>query len=200
MFSYRFFFVLNPLVFDSLFNGYLPFQNQQFELDVLLERVTEICKRADKNNKQQIQKESAEVSNEWYNLISDLENRRDTLSKLAQVWETFEGRYQHFESLLTGLEEKSKHVDLVVRNRQHVINTKQNIEVIKADYRGKKSFWKLFWCLSRLAGPAIGSRVIGAVPRRGESIVRHRSALPEGVFRHVGRSSDGKIKAAIGKL
>ncbi|KAK9711342.1 hypothetical protein QE152_g25509 [Popillia japonica] len=115
-------------------------KNQQFELDILLERVNEICKRADKTNKQNIQKESAEASTEWYSLISDLESRRDALSKLAQVWETFEGRYQHFESLLTGLEEKSKHVDLIVRNRQHVINTKQNIEILQSEADSLKQY------------------------------------------------------------
>lgn len=96
---------------------------------MLLERANEILKQADQRNKQTIQKQTGEVSEEWASLVSNLENRRDTLTKLAQVWETFEGRWQHFESLLTGIEEKAKHTDNIVRNKEHVIATKKNIEV-----------------------------------------------------------------------
>lgn len=46
-----------------------------------------------------------------------------------QVWESFEGRWQNFESLLTGIEERAKHLDFVVRNKDHVFTTKKNIEV-----------------------------------------------------------------------
>nr|XP_022915902.1 nesprin-1 isoform X7 [Onthophagus taurus] len=108
-------------------------QNQQGELDLLLERVNELIKRADKINKQNIGLQSSAVSNEWYSLISDLESRRDTLTKLAQVWETFEGRFQHFEGLLVGLEEKSKHIDLIIRSKQHVTSTIQNIEILQSE-------------------------------------------------------------------
>ncbi|KAJ8930094.1 hypothetical protein NQ314_017138, partial [Rhamnusium bicolor] len=104
-------------------------QNQQLELDLLLERVNEIAKQADQRNKQNIQAQSDKVTEEWTSLVSDLENRRDTLTRLAQVWETFEGRWQNFESLLTGIEERAKHIDYIVRNKDHVISTKNTIEV-----------------------------------------------------------------------
>lgn len=64
---------------------FLIFQNQQLELDLLLERVNEITKQADQRNKENIQSQSDEVTEEWTSLVSDLENRRDTLTGLAQV-------------------------------------------------------------------------------------------------------------------
>lgn len=106
------------------------FQNQQLELDLLLERVKEITKQADERNKQNIQRQSKEVTEEWSSLVTDLEKRRDALTKLAQVWENFEGRWHNFESLIAGIVEKSKHVDTIVRNKQQLIDTKQTFEVI----------------------------------------------------------------------
>ncbi|VEN54046.1 unnamed protein product, partial [Callosobruchus maculatus] len=78
--------------------------NQQLELDLLLERVSEITKQADERNRQKIQEQS------------------------DKVWETFEGRWQNFESSVTGIEERSKHLDYVVRNKEHVISTQNTIE------------------------------------------------------------------------
>lgn len=105
------------------------FQNQQIELDSFLKSVKEVLEQADESNKKNIEEQGAKVSNEWTLLVSDLENRRETLTGLAQIWETFEGRWQNFEGLLSGIEEKSKHVETVVRNRDHVISTKKQIEV-----------------------------------------------------------------------
>ncbi|KAL3268198.1 hypothetical protein HHI36_007323 [Cryptolaemus montrouzieri] len=98
-------------------------QNQQFDLDLLLQRVSEISQQADERNIKNIEKQSREVSNEWASLISDLEVRRETLTKLAQIWDTFEGRWQNFESLLTGIEERSKHVETIVRNKEHELQS-----------------------------------------------------------------------------
>ncbi|KAJ8984006.1 hypothetical protein NQ317_006860, partial [Molorchus minor] len=100
-------------------------QNQQLELDLLLERVNEITKQADQRNKENIQAQSDKVTDEWTALVSGLENRRDTLTRLAQIWENFEACWQKFESLLTGIEERAKHIDYVVRNKDHVITTKK---------------------------------------------------------------------------
>ena len=96
---------------------------------MLLERANEIIKQADERNRVKTQNQSSEVSTEWTSLVSNLENRRDTLTKLAQIWETFEGRWQHFESLLSGVEERAKHVDNIVRSKEHVITTNNNILV-----------------------------------------------------------------------
>lgn len=104
-------------------------QNQQLELDLLLERVNEISKHADKRNKDNIARQSQEVSDDWSSLVTDLEKRRDALTKLAEVWETFEGRWQSFESVISAIDEKAKHVDCVVRDRQHVENTRRTFEV-----------------------------------------------------------------------
>lgn len=54
-------------------------------MDLLLERVNEITKQADQRNKENIQAQSYKVTEEWATLVSDLENRRDTLTGLAQV-------------------------------------------------------------------------------------------------------------------
>lgn len=55
------------------------------ELDLLLERVNEITKQADQRNRENIQSQSDKVTDEWTSLVSELENRRDTLTGLAQV-------------------------------------------------------------------------------------------------------------------
>lgn len=96
---------------------------------MLQERAKEILKQADERNRKNIQIQSEEVSEEWSKLVDGLESRRDTLTQLAQVWETFEGRWQNFESLITGIEERAKHIDTVVRNKDHVNLTIRNIEV-----------------------------------------------------------------------
>ncbi|KAG5889989.1 hypothetical protein JTB14_035905 [Gonioctena quinquepunctata] len=108
-------------------------QNQQLELDLLLERVREITKQADQRNKQNIQGQSDRVAEEWTSLVSNLEGRRDTLTSLAQVWEAFEGRWQNFESSLTGIEEKAKHVDCVVRSKEHVVATRRTVEELQSE-------------------------------------------------------------------
>ncbi|KAF5292003.1 hypothetical protein FQA39_LY14120 [Lamprigera yunnana] len=115
-------------------------QNQQFELDLLLERVNEISSQADQRNKEKIDQESSEVSEEWATLVSDLENRRDTLMKLSQIWETFEGRWQNLESLLLGIEEKIKHIDTIVRSKQHVIDTIKYIEELQSEAESLERF------------------------------------------------------------
>lgn len=113
------------------YNFNLLIQNQQFELDNLLERGSEISSQADERNRNIIEKQTSEVSENWNVLVSDLSRRKETLSKLADIWDLFEGRWQNFENLLTGLEEKSKHIDYIVRSKQHVITNIQTIEVRK---------------------------------------------------------------------
>lgn len=94
-----------------------------------MERASEISSQADERNKNIIEKQTTEVSEEWNNLVTDLERRKSTLDKLAEIWDQFEGRWQNFENLLSGIEEKAKHIDCIVRNKQHVISTKETIEV-----------------------------------------------------------------------
>lgn len=97
----------------------------------MLERVADITNQADQRNKEKVERQSAEVSQEWARLVSGLEARRDALTKLSQVWETFEGRWQNFENLLGTTEEKVKRVDGIVRSRSHVVETKKILEVNK---------------------------------------------------------------------
>lgn len=98
-------------------------------MDLLLERASDITSQADQRNKERVEQQSAEVSEEWATLVSGLESRRDALTNLSQVWETFEGRWQHFENLLGAIEEKVKRVDGVARSRSHAVETKNNLEV-----------------------------------------------------------------------
>ncbi|CAH1990098.1 unnamed protein product, partial [Acanthoscelides obtectus] len=114
-------------------------QNQQLELDLLLERVNEITKQADERNRQKIKDQSDKVAAEWNSLVSNLEGRRDALTGLAQVWETFEARWQHFESSVSGIEERSKHLDYVVRNKEHVISTQNTIEELQSEANSLKA-------------------------------------------------------------
>lgn len=53
--------------------------------------MNEIIKNADERNKENIQAQSDKVTEEWTSLVSDLENRRDTLTGLAQVRYTVRG-------------------------------------------------------------------------------------------------------------
>lgn len=94
-----------------------------------MERTAEISQQADAANKKKIQEQSGEVSQQWNSLVSGLESRRDTLTKLAQLWEDFESKWQSFESQLTTYEERAKHIDLIVRSKQHVVDTKATVEV-----------------------------------------------------------------------
>lgn len=65
----------------------------------------------------------------WTLLVSDLEGRKDTLTKLADVWDSFEAKLQKFDRALGGIEERAKHIDQIVRNKDHVVTTQKNLEV-----------------------------------------------------------------------
>ncbi|XP_057659189.1 muscle-specific protein 300 kDa isoform X4 [Diorhabda carinulata] len=115
-------------------------QNQQLELDLLQQRVNEIIQQADQKNRQNIQSQSDQVSEEWTSLVSDLEKRRDTLTGLAQMWEVFEGRWQNFESLLSSVSEKAKHLDYVVRSKEHLVQTNKSLKELQSEAEGIRSF------------------------------------------------------------
>ena len=63
------------------------FQNQQCEIDLLNERGREITRQSDLANRESIEKQLRNINQEWNDLVSGLESRRDTLTKLAQHWE-----------------------------------------------------------------------------------------------------------------
>ncbi|XP_025834538.1 nesprin-1 isoform X2 [Agrilus planipennis] len=110
-------------------------ENQQIELDLLLERANEVSSQADRRNKEQIEKQTAKVASEWSDLVSDLRNRKNTLSNLSDVWEQFEEQWQNFEGLVTTTEEKCKHLDLVVRSAEHLTNVIYQIEMLESEAR-----------------------------------------------------------------
>ncbi|KAJ8895765.1 hypothetical protein PR048_001103 [Dryococelus australis] len=106
------------------------YQNQQSELDLLAERATDITRQANPASRQEIERQCGEVTQEWADLVSGLEQRRETLTKLAQHWEEFESKWQSFESLMSGYEEKARHIDMTVRSKKQVAEVKQTLQVL----------------------------------------------------------------------
>lgn len=117
------------------------------EHDLFLQRADEIKRQANEKNRQNTSRQTEEVTKEWSDLLTGLQKRRDTLDKLAQVWEEFEGRWQNFESLIVSVEEKLKNFDFLVRNREHVIKTKRCVEDLQSEAESlvplKEAVWKL---------------------------------------------------------
>nr|CAD7605236.1 unnamed protein product [Timema genevievae] len=93
---------------------------QQPEIDLLNERAQDITKQADSSNKDLIEQEIGNANKEWM----DLE---------------FETKWQAFESLVVGNEEKSRHIDLVVRSKSQIIEVKQTIQDLLNEVEGHKS-------------------------------------------------------------
>lgn len=106
------------------------FQAQQSEIDLLNQRAQEILRQADQHNSQIIESKNTELNREWSDLLNNFENRRETLTTLAERWEEFEKQLHLFETTLIRLEERSKHVDPIVRSRRQLEDTKNAIQVI----------------------------------------------------------------------
>jgi hypothetical protein len=117
---------------------------------LLNERAREISNKSDAPNRANLELGQNEVNSEWNGLIAELENRKETLTKLAEHWEvrfistshnnkiynetflthqTFESKWQQLDSKLLGTEVKLKHEDLVVRNKIQIQETCDNIKV-----------------------------------------------------------------------
>lgn len=105
-------------------------QSHQGELDLLNERAREILRQADPVNRSRIEQQNTDINKNWSDLLNNLENRREALATLAQHWEDFDHKYLTFESQLTRLDERSRHVDPVVRSRRQLEDTKNVIQVI----------------------------------------------------------------------
>lgn len=54
---------------------------------MLNERAREISNKSDAPNRANLEHGQNEVNTEWNGLISELENRKETLTKLAEYWE-----------------------------------------------------------------------------------------------------------------
>lgn len=114
-------------------------QSHQGELDLLNEKAREILRQADPVNRSKIEQQNTDINKDWSNLLNNLENRREALSTLAQHWEDFDNKYLAFESQVTRLDERSRHVDPVVRSRRQLEDTKNVIQVIHIDVQ-------YLWC------------------------------------------------------
>lgn len=107
----------------------LILQSQHGELDSLNQRAQDILRQADSINRTTIETDNTKVNSDWNNLVTDLENRIDNLSGLAEHWEEFDKRIHLFENQLVRLDERNRNVDAVVRSRKHLEDTKNVIQV-----------------------------------------------------------------------
>nr|CAD7570990.1 unnamed protein product [Timema californicum] len=105
---------------QKLTHGLNDIQMKQPEIDLLNERAQDITKQADSSNKDLIEQEIGNANKEWM----DLE---------------FETKWQAFESLVVGNEEKSRHIDLVVRSKSQIIEVKQTVQELLNEVEGHKS-------------------------------------------------------------
>ncbi|KAJ9596010.1 hypothetical protein L9F63_012831, partial [Diploptera punctata] len=87
--------------------------NQQAEIDLLNERGRDITRQADHSNHENVEKQLSNINREWNDLLSGLQSRRDTLTKLAEHWDPFpkerslEVLNQEIEEPLTKLQSSS---------------------------------------------------------------------------------------------
>ena len=88
-----------------------------------------LIRQADSHGRQLIEKENADLNKLWNDLIRGLENRRDNLQNVAERWDDFENRLHNSQKDLGRLEDKLRNVDLVVRSRRHLEDTKNAIQV-----------------------------------------------------------------------
>ncbi|GLH12192.1 Nesprin-1, partial [Gryllus bimaculatus] len=103
-------------------------QNQQNEIDLLNDHAKEIKQQADKNNAEKIDSQVKNMNTRWTECITGLETRRDNLQTLSVDWEEFEKNLQNFETLLFSYEEKTRHVDTVVRSKAQITEVKQSLQ------------------------------------------------------------------------
>lgn len=106
------------------------------------QKATELLREADPKNRQKIEKENLEINAAWNKFINDLEGRRDKLNSVANQWDTFEKKLNSFENQIIRLEERSRHVELIVRSRRQLEDTKNVIQV------SGKYIWPLYLLLS----------------------------------------------------
>lgn len=93
------------------------------------ERAHGILRQADPLNREHIEKQNIAINRDWTDLIDNFETRRDTLTTLSQHWEEFDNKLHSFENQIIRLEERSRHVDPVVRSRRQLEDTKHVIQV-----------------------------------------------------------------------
>lgn len=106
-------------------------QSQQGELDSLNQRVQEILRQADSENRTRIEQENTDVNSEWKRIVTELETRIDIFRDLSKHWENFDKRIREFENQLARLDERNRNVDSSVKSRQHLEETKNVVRVSK---------------------------------------------------------------------
>ncbi|KAG7206621.1 hypothetical protein KM043_000301 [Ampulex compressa] len=108
-------------------------QNQQFELDLLNERGREVLRLADARNGKTIEDQLAGIASDWKELVSGLEGRRDALEALSKHWEELEARWALVEARINATEEKGKLLDMVVRSKQHLLDTLGSVDELASE-------------------------------------------------------------------
>ncbi|CAH1403532.1 unnamed protein product [Nezara viridula] len=102
--------------------------HNQMDVDLLNERMRELLPYLNTDSQAIISSEVASLNEDWASLMSNLESRRDTLAKLASLWEEFEGKLQKFESNLLPIDDKNKHIDMTIRCKDHLLEIKGSLE------------------------------------------------------------------------
>lgn len=108
---------------------FLILQFKHNELEALNQRTQEILRKADATNHQQIEAETAQLNADWNKKLTDLENHIETIRGLCEHWQGFDKRVHSFENQLTRLDERNRNVDLVVKSKQHLDDTKNVYQV-----------------------------------------------------------------------
>lgn len=94
------------------------------------EKAAHILRQADPTNRERIEQQNTDINRDWRLVIDNFETRRDRLAVLAQHWEEFDNKLHAFENQIIRLDERTRHVDPVVRSRRQLEDTKHVIQVI----------------------------------------------------------------------
>lgn len=104
-------------------------QSKQTKLEQLNRRAQELIRLADSTNHAQIDDEITDLNNDWDKKLNDLQNHIETLTILSNHWKDFEKRVESLEKQLNRLEERNTNADLVIKSKQHLIDTKDIYQV-----------------------------------------------------------------------
>lgn len=107
-------------------------QSQGSDLALVNQQAQALIRQADARNRQLIEQDNASLNRSWQDLVHSLEQRRDNLQQLAEHWDGFENSLHGWEKALGRLEDKFRNVDLTVRSRRHLEDTKNAIQVSAA--------------------------------------------------------------------
>lgn len=104
-------------------------QSHHGDIDSINQLAQNLIRQADSRNRTVIEKENLALNQLWTDLVGDLENRLESFTNIADLWRELENKFHSLEKSATRLEERARHVDLVVRSRRQLEETKNAIQV-----------------------------------------------------------------------